>query len=753
MTANKRKQSNSHPTCTVCIVLDILEENSHKLEKLRNPLADTSYKSGIHFLYIDKTGDSKISSKIRMFCLENEIEYALFDKQESTNVSSCVNNYAAQHAKTRFIFFSDINVIPPTGFYDCLLQQIEEQKLEENSGRCIVVPVCNFADIPEEILLAENIDYDLNSALLYLQKSNGDHLEFYFRNSYCLYDRRYFLARGGERKELQGSAFSAFELNSRILLLSDQFENPGNIYTDVSKQNCSYDISDWQCLFNLFAKNSLMKGLALFQIDADLELGQSSPDHHVYFDYMQSFLSYGDEPSCLADGDQGKTIVVRQNAFTTNRYLHSFLGDVEYLDLDSYPKAEDALKIIKQNGYSRVLFHNPYADGITQQLYEICRREEFPYIIAERGALNKSIFYDPNGFLIDSSSYDMVHWNKEIGEAGEDRVKKYIVSDTSSPDMLEPQGERKSLETVKEELNIDSEVRTLLICFQRPQDTVTVKKSFIGSFGTYKEFETEISRFTHETKGKIRFLYKIHPMEDSSPDILGDNVSSYHLYDLLPLVDGVVCFNSGVGLQSLLFNKPAYLFGNAFYSHPDLNVSIRDVSEMDKLLASFQVNTKLAYRFLYYLIEEFYSFGNMNTEKRIKDDGSYITATYDIAFETLTWVDGQKIKLKVPAGFKPGHRQLRRFAEANLKRDLVRFRKYLFLKFLYSFLFPVPGELRERILKRAVSLKLNSTTKRMLERYNKYRGSRFLLCFRPILPRKLVARLESRKAKNAPGRW
>lgn len=739
---------NFHHSYTVCVIIDLLPEQTYLLGRLHYPLADTSYVNSSHFLYVDKTVDSETSSKIEKFCLENEIEYVRFNEQAGKNASSCVHNYAAQYAKTRYIFFSDINLIPPAGFYIRLLKQIEEQRLEGNSGRCIVVPVCDFAGS----INVELIDYACDSELRYLQNLDADHLRQNIYKNHCLYDRLYFLARGGERKEPELSPFSVLELNSRIMLLSDQFEAPDYVYTDVNKQNCSHNLSDWQDLSTLYAKDSLMKGLVLFRVEADTEFEQADQSIYRYFDYLQSFLSYGDEPRCLADLNQGKTAIVRQNAFTTNRYLHAFLGIVEYFDLTEFSDARDAFKAIKHNGVSQVLFHNPYADKTTQELYDICRCEEFPYIIAERGALNKSIFYDPNGFLIDSSSYDEVHWNKDIGEAGEAKVREYIASDTSFPTMLEPQGERKTLEVVREELNINDSVRTLLICFQRPQDTVTEKDNFIGSFGTYKEFETEISRFTHQTKGKIRFLYKIHPMENSCPDISGDNVSSYHLYDLLPLVDGIVCFNSGVGLQSLLFNKPAFLFGNAFYSHPELNVSIKNKSEMDKLCENFQVNTKLSFRFLYYLIEEFYSFGDMETEKRTKEDGSYITATYNIAFETLTWIGGQKINLRAPAGGKPEHRRYRNFAEANLKRDLVRFRKYLFLKFLCFLLSFWRGDWLTQVKHKAMLLKPNEATMQMLGRYNKYRVSRFLLYFRSILPRKLVTRLENRMAKNAPGR-
>ena len=70
----------------------------------------------------------------------------------------------------------------------------------------------------------------------------------------------------------------------------------------------------------------------------------------------------------------------------------------------------------------------------------------------------------------------------------------------------------------------------------------------------------------------ITFLIKPHPLSKLAPNAGADNVifidREANIHALIDTCDFVVCYNSGVGLLSLIHGKPLVAIGNAFYNVP-----------------------------------------------------------------------------------------------------------------------------------------------------------------------------------------
>lgn len=148
-------------------------------------------------------------------------------------------------------------------------------------------------------------------------------------------------------------------------------------------------------------------------------------------------------------------------------------------------------------------------------------------------------------------------------------------------------------------------------------------------------------------------LCKKHPLETETPPL---HYAQYvpentNFIDLLELADRVALINSGVGVYAMMMEKPCFIFGDAFYAHPDLNHSVaycelENQNEIDALAKSiiegFEVKQTIMHRFIHYLINDFYSFGQPSTVSRKEADGSLRTVTTSISFYDLK-IDGEKL--------------------------------------------------------------------------------------------------------------
>ena len=105
---------------------------------------------------------------------------------------------------------------------------------------------------------------------------------------------------------------------------------------------------------------------------------------------------------------------------------------------------------------------------------------------------------------------------------------------------------------------------------------------------------------------------------------------------MLQLCDAVALINSGVGVTAMMYQKPVYYFGDAFYGHAGLNQSVASAVELSDYLKSnaFAVDTQKMQRFISYLTEDFYSFGTFHTELVAYKD-AYMTATRSIDFSVI----------------------------------------------------------------------------------------------------------------------
>jgi capsular polysaccharide export protein len=116
---------------------------------------------------------------------------------------------------------------------------------------------------------------------------------------------------------------------------------------------------------------------------------------------------------------------------------------------------------------------------------------------------------------------------------------------------------------------------------------------------------------------QLHLIFKEHPSSESEyPDLhrAASNEARIHIVnnrltqDLIENAECVVTINSGVGIESLLFDRPVIVAGRAFYNIPDLVLQAESETGLQHALRSirsFRTDQLLRRNFLHYLETEY----------------------------------------------------------------------------------------------------------------------------------------------------
>ena len=245
-------------------------------------------------------------------------------------------------------------------------------------------------------------------------------------------------------------------------------------------------------------------------------------------------------------------------------------------------------------------------------LYRYCQKHNKTVYVVERGALPNCIFLDKNGFNVDSSSYDESNWNYPLKAKELIKVNKYIegfVNDTSS---LEAQKSGRMTKSVfRKKLNLKSKYKKVVfVPMQTVNDSVTILWcDWVKSVLNFQEILIDIAKKNQD----ILFLVKKHPngknykiKESIVSNIKIVNLMNYK--DCIKYSDSVLCINSGVGLQAMMWQKPVILVGSAFYQFKGINYKASNKEDIVKLIHQSNIpDMEKIKRFIYFLKFKFYT--------------------------------------------------------------------------------------------------------------------------------------------------
>ncbi|WP_028945965.1 glycosyltransferase [Pseudomonas vranovensis] len=609
------------------------------LDRINYYQLDSELPEGVDFIVVDDGSPDNLyqeihkrASDITTVCRTGATPFQDFSLARA-------RNFAAQRAKGQFLMFLDADLVPYPGFFKDILREIQVSDLQNQVDQFLMLPVIYLTELGFDRMQRMAPDhwrqYFINSML----KDNSEEIEkFSSGTSVVVLDRFYYLSRGGQDEQFEGWGFEDYEFATRLIRKVRKFPIPSNWLSMAGNfmKICKYD--GWKATYRLYGDWMAAKGIYMFHSPHPIEV-KYHRRKDINLRYLQhrmaEFVKTGSEHEPLPALDRGRTLLLRKNPFTCQREFAPLLGKIIQVSEEDFETNGDFSDFLNEHSITRIVFGNPYSNEKLLSLYQWCKNNDFPFIISERGALPGAVYHDRSGFLNDSDSYNENRWNFTLTSEDKEHTISYIEEIKEGKNNLERQSDRLDTFVLRQRLGIKPNQKVLFVPFQQPNDTVI--RYFSGAIGNYNNFHAKICSLVEELGPEWKILYKKHPVEDDIPEIPGATaVHDINVHDLLDLCHSVALINSGTGLYAMMYGKPLYVFGDSWYATDGLCMTIRNPDEAaDLIKQGFEVDYEKVLRFIKYLRQDFYSFGEMITRRVRYEDGSPITATTEINYYEL----------------------------------------------------------------------------------------------------------------------
>ena len=615
------------------------------LERLNYPLMDTQRPDSVHFTIADDGSPTHISKELEKICKIHGYNYLHIESEFEPVCMSRARNIGVSAVPAQFIMFQDVDLMPYDGFYHDVLNEIQIQNLNDNASLFLMFGVIYLTQPATALYHTTPTHLRKNLFIQHLLNENTNYIEkFSTGTSVTVFNRNYYLSRGGYDEDFIEWGYEDIEFNTRCIRASRYFPLPENFLTDNQSFRHINRYQGWKSIYRLFGDITFQKGIVLFHAWHAIDnhsgyMKRKTINKQLFEEKVKRFSSRGEEPPPLAALDKGNTLCFSlTNPFIYNRKTAPFLGKISCEDEKKFT-SETLIAYIKKHNITRVLFHNPYANDHRQSLFESVKKNKTEFLIAERGALRNSVFFDDTGFNADSTKFKEKIWNIPISEHEQNYIRDYIIEEKILNESLEKQPALLGIEATRKKLTLPRHKKVIFVPLQRPSDTVIIH--FCKKIGGYDHFIDLVRDAIPRLHDEYVFVIKKHPLEDETPDLPGAIfANNINIKDLLSISSAVLLINSGVGILAMMYGKPVLLAGEAFYGSPLLTHQVTTINDVENGLKNFQPHQETTLRFLKYLIMDYYSFGHFQTREIPWEGTGRMTITTSIDFYQIR-VPGQ----------------------------------------------------------------------------------------------------------------
>lgn len=597
---------------------------------------------GIERIVVDFGSPEHLLEEFQTLCASSNVQFMSLRRRGEPFSAGACRNAGVQHARTEFVSFQDIDLTAAPSVYSRLLERIHSIPSHFNYLEC--VPCIYLTEAGTEEYLSRDPEESKRLFDEYYVESDPSRIHMYAPvTSTIIVRKAFYLAMGGVREEFFGHGFEDFDLMNRLAWKSNRFIRSHDFYSHDFKYS-SIEYKGYRAYFSLFGRKNMSEGLYFCHLYHPTPTGggyasRSAANRALFERFAKALDKDGDLPPALMDAVDGRrTLALAARGSVPMKSIRMaipYLGHIQYRSENDFGDAQEFLSFLNENRIDQVLFLTPYANDQRRALYFACRDNGIQYSVFDRGALPDSWFFDSNGFNADSSSYDSSRWNLPMSGEARESIERYISNLISSETTLEENGARIGVANFRSKYKL-GEKKILFVPLQRPNDSVI--RHFAGDAENMDNFCFMLSQISVRLASEWTIVVKRHPLETEMPPVPGVVVlePTAHVYDALSTADAVLVINSGVGLLSLLFEKPTYNFGKAFYSHPGLSQRVGGVEELcEELRAPKRPSIEQVLRFTDYLVNRFYSFAKTTYRKVEDTNGGYRSVAVNLDFSVL----------------------------------------------------------------------------------------------------------------------
>lgn len=620
-----RIYNSSDITAIICIRAH--EDNPWVIDRLKR-LGDT-YQPAPRFQIIDFGSQPEYAARIRVQC-----EHQGFDCHhvEDSGVFSLsiARNEGAAHASTDLLYFTDIDFVSCQSHFGALSRYASEHDFGTIRDIILNLPAYHltkkYSDEFPRLLPRDRARYLSQISNLGAERPKGDIVQFiapYSNNFLCTRD--FFMISGGYDSIFRGYGSEDFELMIRFANHTRSVQLPSKLSSDCQsparesffKPRPYVGFRRLGEAISYRAENAGLKTFHLWHPTPDNDSWRVYSDSHRN-KLRASVAHYSDSPAMLASVDHIpkplKALCVCKDPEHYGYFLpFRALGyQLIIIPDDSKKQLQRAEKIILERRVDTLMIFDPYIKS-HQRFSHLFRlaNEEIKVIVIEHGALPSTICYasdvacnDP-----DFSNYDANPPSPDEAafDAAEQIVARICSGHSTTGNLNDHEEPRHPQSPLADILGIK-----VLLPLQLPDETAVTE--FIKPGQSYAAYESSINEVAACNPG-ISFIVMVQQQNPSVFTASTPNVIVCHNEDsvhaLIEACDFTICYNSGIGLLSLIHGKPTITIGNAFYNVRDTAhraACLQDALTLVNSGACCAPKRKAIQRFVAWLITRKYSF-------------------------------------------------------------------------------------------------------------------------------------------------
>lgn len=614
-------------TITIIIPFGTSQEREYIDERVKNKVYELKEIDNIEVIFVEGFS-SKPNPGLKELIEENGYIYYKDINQTKFSQGKC-RNIGASYASCNVCTFLDVDCHISKDSIKKLVQLIEIKQIDQNPSRFLILPCVYLTESGSNFILSQDrkkwdtlVQYDVIS-----EKKNISRF-LALSSSFVVINRHKFLELGGNDNTFIGHGYEDFDFSMRL------FKACGSV--DYMPESIQFDARSWtftsykgfRALLSVPGFEALFYGIYIYHFYHTEPNNNGYNDnkeinHQKFYLRLEKYKSMSDGPDPLLHFTalQKKCLIFAKENSSPYRSLRGiipYVGNLICKDETSFfedNKFNNIFfeKYLRKNKIDTIIFPNPYGNEKRLEIYNHVRTTGLSYLCYDRGALPDSWFLDSKGFNYDSMSYSEHIWNKELTDEQINIANIYIEKIKNSDNFLESQGNKIDAQELKKKLGIRNK-KIVFMPLQVEDDTV-IKYFTEQPFDYYGFVQIANNAAAKLNKEDWIFIAKKHPLMKNFNKLQYHNLifvpDDTNISTLIEMCNIVLTINSGVGVYAMIFEKPCIVTGNAFYQFNGINTRVHSEEELIEYIhkEDFQLDKDKMTKFIYYLYQNFYSYG------------------------------------------------------------------------------------------------------------------------------------------------
>lgn len=571
---------------TLCLAIRANEVNPWVLPRLDFSLSFYSPKP--QAIVVDFGSEPEYAEQIRQTCERHQAKL-IYVNDKDTFALAKARNIAGRAVTTDFLIFSDLDYVYDSDFFGKIARTATQLRMRKFTRRMLPMPIYHLGKSCtrhfEELETTREKDQllgDLSFAAI--GTGFGESFDFVapYSNAFLMH-REFFDLSGGYCDDFRGHGSEDFEYLIRLAKLSTNLPMAGALEKDFYgplKPSFfgSRDYLGFRRYLEMFTAPAEMLGLKTFHMWHDKPTGENywtAQNDWKRTRFNEILGKYQNSPKNILMADYHPRSKKALCLFSDQKQWGYFLplrlygyGLEACTDLDNGEQTVELLQRLEQKKFDRICIFNPYMKSHVKfrSVVEMAKRLGIPLTVIERGGLPGSLYYADEVAYGDpdyKSVEDILATRQPVDLPGIRRFRDALRLGATALEQMEPYAD-----TEKKLIwqRYDSR-KKVFIPLQLGDDMAV--NHFVGENRSYASFEAEIGPVA-EKNPDVLFIVKRHPLNKKKSALELENIQfaeeSANIHALIDVADLVVTYNSGVGLLSILHEKPTFNVGTSYYT-------------------------------------------------------------------------------------------------------------------------------------------------------------------------------------------